>query len=122
MDFSLRSGSHSRQLSAAVVKKLLEVAPGASISRRDFGNCPYAARYARLRDGTVNSGYVGGPPEGRAEAFRSAYSRSRAADVIVIGTPMNNFSVLSVFKAWIDHIPRVGQAAHKETLRYGAYG
>lgn len=33
IDCSPRPESHSRQLSAAIVKKILEVAPGASISR-----------------------------------------------------------------------------------------
>ncbi|WP_222387802.1 NAD(P)H-dependent oxidoreductase, partial [Rhizobium leguminosarum] len=37
IDSSPRRGSHSRQLSAAIVEKLLEVAPGASIIRRDLG-------------------------------------------------------------------------------------
>jgi FMN-dependent NADH-azoreductase len=40
IDCSPRPESHSRQLSAAIVKKLLEVAPAASISRRDFGADP----------------------------------------------------------------------------------
>ena len=30
-----------------------------------------------------------------------------AADWVVIGTPMNNFSVPSTLKAWIDHIVRI---------------
>src|SRR5262249_42870443 len=32
-----------------------------------------------------------------------------AADSVVIGTPMNNFTVPSVLKAWIDHILRIGR-------------
>jgi FMN-dependent NADH-azoreductase len=32
-----------------------------------------------------------------------------AADVLVIGTPMNNFTVPSVLKAWIDQILRIGR-------------
>jgi FMN-dependent NADH-azoreductase len=30
-----------------------------------------------------------------------------SADVLVIGTPMHNFTVPSVLKAWIDHVVRV---------------
>ncbi len=41
----------------------------------------------------------------------------QAADTLVISTPMWNFSVPSVLKAWIDHIVRVGV-----TFRYGANG
>ena len=32
-----------------------------------------------------------------------------AADALVIGTPMNNFTVPSVLKAWIDQILRMGR-------------
>ena len=32
----------------------------------------------------------------------------KAADHIVIGTPMYNFSIPAVLKAWIDHVVRVG--------------
>jgi FMN-dependent NADH-azoreductase len=40
-----------------------------------------------------------------------------AADIIVIGAPMYNFSVPSALKAWIDHVVRAGR-----TFRYGANG
>ncbi|MDB5756261.1 MAG: FMN-dependent NADH-azoreductase, partial [Massilia sp.] len=40
-----------------------------------------------------------------------------AADVIVIGAPMYNFSVSSTLKAWIDHVARAGR-----TFEYGATG
>ena len=40
IDCSPRPESHSRQLSAAIVAKLLELAPGASIRRRDFAAAP----------------------------------------------------------------------------------
>ena len=41
----------------------------------------------------------------------------RAADTLVIGVPMYNFSVPASFKAWIDQVCRVG-----ETFRYGETG
>ncbi|WFU43632.1 NAD(P)H-dependent oxidoreductase [Bradyrhizobium sp. CB82] len=40
IDSSSRPKSHSRELSAAIVKKLLQVAPDASIRRRDLGADP----------------------------------------------------------------------------------
>lgn len=40
-----------------------------------------------------------------------------AADVIVIGAPMYNFSIPSTLKAWFDHIARAGR-----TFRYTANG
>ncbi|MBF0313791.1 MAG: NAD(P)H-dependent oxidoreductase [Oligoflexia bacterium] len=35
-----------------------------------------------------------------------------AADVVVIGAPMYNFSIPAVFKGWIDYIVRVGRTFH----------
>jgi FMN-dependent NADH-azoreductase len=48
----------------------------------------------------------------RAPLGSMAYSEMlvrelESADFVVIGTPMHNFSVPSVLKAWIDHIARV---------------
>ena len=40
IDCSPRPESHSRELSAAIVKMLLEACPGAGIVRRDFGVAP----------------------------------------------------------------------------------
>lgn len=40
-----------------------------------------------------------------------------AADVLVIGAPMHNFSISSTLKAWIDHVARAGR-----TFRYTAAG
>jgi len=41
----------------------------------------------------------------------------QAADVIVIGAPMHNFSISSPLKTWIDHVVRAGQ-----TFSYGENG
>jgi FMN-dependent NADH-azoreductase len=40
-----------------------------------------------------------------------------AADQVVLGTPMYNFAVPAVVKAWIDHVVRAGK-----TFNYGATG
>ena len=55
------------------------------------------------------------PPQDRTEAQADALKLSdsvlaevQAADTIVIGTPMYNFGVPAVLKAWIDQISRVG--------------
>src|SRR5690606_13185688 len=37
-----------------------------------------------------------------------AIAALKAADIIVIGVPMYNFSIHSTLKAWIDHIMRAG--------------
>jgi len=110
IDCSPRPQSHSRRLSAAIVTKLLALAPGARISRRDLGLEPiphtrsdYAAVLAS--PAALAAGSTG-------EAMRLSEQlihEIEASDIVVIGTPMNNFTVPSVLKAWIDQILRVGR-------------
>ena len=66
----------------------------------------------------VDLPWIGGafaPPEYQSPGSTAAIAISnelvaelQAADHIVIGTPMYNFSIPAVLKAWIDHIVRVG--------------
>lgn len=108
-DFSPRPESHSRRLSAAVVKRLQKVAPGASISRRDFGAAPLPHATPDYATALSTPATLAAPPKGALDLSETLIREVEAADVIVIGTPMNNFTVPSVFKAWIDHILRVGR-------------
>ena len=48
-----------------------------------------------------------------AKLSDQAIDELMAADVIVIGAPMHNFSIPSALKAWIDHVVRTGR-----TVRY----
>ncbi|WP_200818178.1 FMN-dependent NADH-azoreductase, partial [Caballeronia glebae] len=106
IDCSPRLKSHSRLLSAAIVERLLAVVPNARVARRDLGIEPIPhteAAYAAALS----------TPRSLADAGRTAHAVLPAerlikeverADVLVIGTPMNNFTVPSVLKAWIDQI------------------
>jgi FMN-dependent NADH-azoreductase len=49
------------------------------------------------------------PPSGALDLSEALIQEVEAADVIVIGTPMNNFTVPSVLKAWIDQVLRAGR-------------
>ncbi len=109
IDFSPRAQSHSRQLSAAVVAKLLEVAPGASISRRDFGAVPLPHATSGYATALSTPATLANPSKAALQLSETLIQDVEAADVIVIGTPMNNFTIPSVFKAWIDHVLRVGR-------------
>jgi FMN-dependent NADH-azoreductase len=107
IDCSPRPESHSRQLSAAIVKKLLEVAPSASISRRDFAAAPLPHASPDYATALSSPATLAAPPTGALDLSEALIQEVEAADVIVIGTPMNNFTVPSVLKAWIDQILRV---------------
>jgi len=109
IDCSPRPESHSRQLSAAIVEKLLEVAPGASISRRDFAAAPLPHASPDYATTLSSPATLAAPLRGALELSEALIQEVEAADVIVIGTPMNNLTVPSVFKAWIDQILRAGR-------------
>jgi len=109
IDSSPRRESHSRELSAAIVEKLLEVAPGASISRRDLGTEPLPHTVADYAAALASPATLAAPPKGSLDVSEALIQEVEAADVIVIGTPMHNYTIPSVLKAWIDQILRVGR-------------
>lgn len=108
IDCSPRPNSHSRKLSAAIIARLLAVDPAAHVTRRDLGREPIP--HAE----TIYATAISSPGELAAWQSDSAVRLSEqliqeveAADVLVIGTPMNNFTVPSVLKAWIDQVLRM---------------
>ena len=109
IDCSPRQESHSRQLSAAIVEKLLEVASGVSITRRDLGAEPLPHAVADYAVALSSPATLAAPPKGALDLSEALIQEVEAADVIVIGTPMHNFTIPSVLKAWIDNILRVGR-------------
>jgi FMN-dependent NADH-azoreductase len=109
IDCSPRPESHSRQLSAAIVKKLVEAAPGARISRRDLAANPLphaAPDYATTLSSPVT---LAAPLKGALDLSEALIEEVEAADAIVIGTPMYNLTVPSSLKAWIDQVLRAGR-------------
>ena len=109
--------SHSRRLSAELVERLKAAHPGAAVVYRDVA----ADRLPHV-DMTIRQAWV--PEVEKDASLTETATRSKAmvdelkaADVIVIGSPMYNFSVPSTLKAWIDHIAIAGQ-----TFQYTANG
>lgn len=83
--------SVSRQISQAVVDTLLARTPSATIIRRDL-----------VREPLPHLTLAGTDDRAILDEFL-------AADTIVIGAPMYNFSVPSQLKAWIDRIAVAGE-------------
>lgn len=109
IDSSPRRESHSRRLSAAIVERLLEVAPKASIHRRDLGTEPLPHTPPEYAVALSTPATLAAPPEGSLDVSERLIRELEAADAIVIGTPMHNYTLPSVLKAWIDQVLRVGR-------------
>ena len=110
--------SESTRVTNQIVEKLLAANPGATVTRRDFGANPHP-----LLDGAA-VGALFTPADKRTveQAARVALddaliAEAQAADVIVIGAPMYNFSMPVQLKGWFDAIARAGV-----TFRYTETG
>jgi FMN-dependent NADH-azoreductase len=109
IDASPRPDSFSRQLSAEIVDRLVGVAGGATISRRDLAAEPLphvAPDYAYTLSSPVT---LAAPREGSLDLSEALIGEVEAADAIVIGTPMYNLTIPSALKAWIDQVLRSGR-------------
>lgn len=109
IDCSPRPDSHSRQLSAGIIEKLLATAPDSSIRRRDLGADPLPHTSLEYATGVSSSAAMMAAPSSAWALSEELIREVEAADVIVIGTPVNNFTVPSVLKAWIDQLLRMGR-------------
>lgn len=113
----LHEQSVSRQLTAAIVKQLSKATPGIEVIR-----CDLAAKPAGHLSASEFLAFQGVEPQDEATRFDVARNAELlndflAADVIVIGAPMYNFSLPSQLKAWIDRLMVAGK-----TFRYTANG
>ena len=106
---SPRDASHSRQMSADLVARLCVHHPGASITRRDLGRDPLPHTSAGYAAALSSPAAMAGAAPAALQSSEPLIREVEAADALVIGTPMHNFTVPSVFKAWIDQILRMGR-------------
>jgi FMN-dependent NADH-azoreductase len=115
------AASVSRELTAATVKALREANPTATVSYRDLVAAPPAhLDGALLQSLRPQPGVVLPSDEHfhKEVAYTDALlNEFLAADVIVLGVPMVNFSIPSQLKAWIDRVAQAGK-----TFRYTAEG
>ena len=115
IDASARTeGSATRELTAKIVERL-----GANtVLRRDL-----AAEALPQIDATwIGANFTPADDRDAAQADRLTQSdvlinELKAADAVVIGVPLYNFSVPAALKAWIDLVARAGV-----TFRYTEYG
>jgi FMN-dependent NADH-azoreductase len=108
--------SVSRQVSAAIVDRLRQATPGLEIVYRDLTSTPLAHL-----TGSHLAAAQGAVPEASLQqdlaAGQAVMEEFLAADIVVLGAPMYNFTIPSQLKAWIDRIVIAGK-----TFKYGPQG
>lgn len=117
VDSSARASSVSRRMTARFAEEWKQNHPEGEVIHRDLSA-------TALPPITDDWGATFVEESKLTSAQRSYLSTSnelteelRAADTVVIGAPMYNFSISSPLKAWIDQVVRMGK-----TFRYGADG
>jgi len=109
--------SHTRRLSSELVERLETAYPGATIVYRDLvaNQLPHVdmtIRHAWTAENTGDTKLA--ETMSRSKAL---VDELKAADLVVVGSPMYNFTIPSTLKAWIDHVAIAGQ-----TFSYTAEG
>ncbi|GHE78907.1 FMN-dependent NADH-azoreductase [Streptomyces longispororuber] len=107
--------SHSRAVTAAFRAAWQSEHPHGTVVYRDLDADPVP----HLRAGAYYAGYTApaeqSPQERAAFALRAELiAEAEAADVILLGAPMYNYSIPSTLKAWLDHVFTVGRTAMTE--------
>jgi FMN-dependent NADH-azoreductase len=103
---ALGAYSVSRGLTAAIVAEFVQNHPGVEVTYRDLHAAPLG-----------HWGLPAGENDPAAAESAAVLEEFLAADVVVIGAPMYNFSITSSLKAWIDRITVAGK-----TFQYTANG
>lgn len=113
----LGEGSVSRTLSAEVVAAQRAAHSGVDIVYRDLAADPIGhlngPRLTAMQGVTPSDASI----EADVEKGQAALEEFLAADIVVIGAPMYNFTIPSQLKAWIDRIAVAGK-----TFRYTEHG
>lgn len=107
--------SHSRRLTRAFIAELRAAQPNAAVVYHDLGHQPVP----HVDEAWIAAAYS--EPATHSPELQNAIALSDelvdevlAADILVIGAPMHNFSIPSTLKAYIDQIVRIGRTFTKE--------
>ena len=114
----LGDASASRALTARFVEGERRRTPGLTVMYRDLAAEPLEhLSAAHLSAAQAGVGGLPGSLRRDLERGQEALEQFLAADVVVIGAPMYNFSIPSQLKAWIDRVCVAGK-----TFEYTAAG
>jgi FMN-dependent NADH-azoreductase len=101
---SPRPQAFSRRVASEITQRIVERHPGARLIARDLAAEPPPHPDHDLYEAILSPT----PDDDPRFALSETYIRElEEADFVVIGTPVNNFTVPSTLKAWIDNIVRI---------------
>lgn len=110
--------SGSARLTSEFAAHWRERHPGGRVIRRDLGTDPVGHLAAETFQAfSLDAAERNGAQARAVQRSDDLVAELLAADELVIGAPMYNFSVSSQLKAWIDHVARAGV-----TFRYTSEG
>ncbi len=110
-------GSYSRKLTAQLVERLVSENADTTIIERDLARGVEFIDEAWIGANFTAADQRSGTQKERLANSDSLVAELTAADIVVIGVPLYNFSVPAVLKAWIDQIARANL-----TFRYEGGG
>jgi FMN-dependent NADH-azoreductase len=117
IDSSARAGSVTRQLTTKFVEEWRAKHPTGEVIYRDLPATMLPAITDDWNATFIDVSKVTPSQRTYLSTSDALIEEVRKADTIVIGSPMYNFAISSLLKAWIDQIVRVGK-----TIAYGPEG
>lgn len=102
-------GSISRQVTGEFINQWKATNPGGTVVERDLAAKPVPHLNEQMMGAFFTPAEQRSPEQAETIKLSDALvAELFAADVILIGAPMYNFSISSTLKAWIDHVARAG--------------
>ncbi|SOD91063.1 FMN-dependent NADH-azoreductase [Caenispirillum bisanense] len=120
----LAGASASRRLTAAIVAAAQEANPALAVVYRDLAAAPPAHLGGdALAPRGLPADQLTEAQKAEAAVTEELIAEFLAADVVVVGAPMYNFSIPSQLKAWIDRVAAAGRTfKYTETGPVGLSG
>jgi FMN-dependent NADH-azoreductase len=117
IDSSARTGSVTRQLTARAAEEWKANYPDGEVIYRDLSVTQFPPITDDWSATQLEASKLSSAQRSYLSISDQLIEELRAADTIVIGAPMYNFSISSSLKAWVDQIVRIGK-----TFGYGHNG
>lgn len=114
---ALGEASVSSQLVREALDALRDHDPELQITTRDLGSDPLPHLTPDSASAIRGAEPVNAPQAAARALSDALVAELKAADTVIIGSPMYNFGITSTLKTWFDHVLRAGV-----TFSYGANG